>query len=103
MKLEPNICPVCWAFQNPDTGKCLVCGEKYHILDVPVSLNPNQEPYFGRFLAPCVNGFITFYADAQMEFIRPLSGVEGQIKLTFDFIPDDETQTLLQAYPNAAL
>ena len=103
MKLEPNICPVCWAFQDPDTGKCLVCGEKYHILDVPVSLNPNQEPYYGKFLVSCANGFFTFYANAQMEFIRPPSGIEGQIKLIFDFIPDDKTQSLLQIYTNAAL
>ena len=103
MKLEPNICPVCWAFQDPDTGKCLVCGEKYHILDVPVSLNPNQEPYFGKFLIPCANGFFTFYANAQMEFIHPPSGIEGQIKLIFDFIPDDKTQALLQLYTGAAL
>ena len=115
MKLEPNICPVCWAFQNPDTGRCLVCDEKYHILDVPVSLNPNQEPYFGRFLVPFANGFITFYADARMEFICPPPleitadvkafpiNDESQIRLTFDFIPDDETQTLLKVYTGAAL
>ena len=102
MKLEPNICPVCWAMQNPADGTCLVCGEKYRILDVPISLNPNQEPYFDRFLVPCANGFITFYATARMEFIRPPSEIEGQIKLIFDFVPDDETQTLLQVYTNAA-
>ena len=94
MKLEPNICPVCWAFQNPDTGRCLVCGEKYHILDVPILFTPNQEPYFGKFLMPCANGFFTFYADAQ---------IEGQMKLTFDFVPDDKTQTLFQMHTDAAL
>ena len=115
MKLEPNICLVCWAMQNPTDGTCLVCGEKYNILDVPVSLNPNQKPYFGKFLVPFANGFITFYADARMEFICPPPleitadvkafpiNDESQIRLTFDFIPDDETQTLLQVYTNAAL
>ena len=103
MKLEPNICPVCWAFQNPDTGRCLVCGEKYHILDVPISFAPNQESYFGKFLMPYANGFFTFYADAQIEFIRPPLGIEGQMKLTFDFVPDDKTQTLFQIHTDAAL
>lgn len=27
----PNICPVCWAFQDPDTHKCLCCGHTWHI------------------------------------------------------------------------
>ena len=112
MKLEPNICPVCWAMQNPADGTCLVCGEKYRILDIPISLNPNQEPYFDRFLVPCSNGFITFYATVRMEYICPpleinqditiFSHEKQEVKLVFDFVPDDETQTLLQVYTNAA-
>lgn len=27
-----GVCPVCQAFQDPDTGKCLVCGHTYHVL-----------------------------------------------------------------------
>lgn len=27
----PGICPVCWAFQDPITGKCLHCGQVWHI------------------------------------------------------------------------
>lgn len=27
----PGICPVCWAFQDPTTGKCLCCGQVWHI------------------------------------------------------------------------
>ena len=37
---EPGICPVCWAFQDPNTGKCLVCDKAYVVLDInPQSLN----------------------------------------------------------------
>lgn len=37
---ESGICPVCWAFQDPDTGKCLVCGKSYTILNIePLPLN----------------------------------------------------------------
>ena len=32
---EKHICPVCWAFQDPKTGKCLVCGKAYTIFDGP--------------------------------------------------------------------
>ena len=37
---EPGICPVCWAFQDPDTGECLVCGKSYTVLNIePLPLN----------------------------------------------------------------
>ena len=32
---EKHICPICWAFQNPKTGECLVCGKTYTIFDGP--------------------------------------------------------------------
>ena len=31
---ESGICPVCWAFQDPDTGNCLVCGKSYTVLNI---------------------------------------------------------------------
>ena len=41
---EKHICPVCWAFQDPNTGKCLVCGEKYYILNTPLlPLSPEEK------------------------------------------------------------
>lgn len=36
---ESGICPVCWAFQDPDTGDCLVCGKTYTVLNIePIPL-----------------------------------------------------------------
>ena len=32
---EKHVCPICWAFQNPKTGECLVCGKAYTIIDAP--------------------------------------------------------------------
>ena len=32
---EKHVCPICWAFQNPATGRCLVCGKAYTIFDGP--------------------------------------------------------------------
>ena len=32
---EKHVCPICWAFQNPATGCCLVCGRAYTIFDGP--------------------------------------------------------------------
>lgn len=31
---ESGICPVCWAFQDPATGNCLVCGKSYTVLNI---------------------------------------------------------------------
>ena len=36
---EKHICPICWAFQDPTTGKCLVCGKNYNYIYMPVPLN----------------------------------------------------------------
>lgn len=31
LELE-GLCPVCWAFQDPTTHKCLCCGREWHIV-----------------------------------------------------------------------
>ena len=107
MKLEPHFCPVCWAMQNPETGHCLVCGDKYNILDVPVTLLPQERP-FAHFLMPFKHGFITFYAnvelDVRQERDERIIGSEtnlvshNQAQLVFDFGPDDDTGAILNIY-----
>lgn len=32
---EPFVCPICWALQNPENGKCLVCGKAYTVFNGP--------------------------------------------------------------------
>lgn len=110
MKLEPHVCPVCWAFQDPDTGHCLVCGEKYYVLDVPTAPLGGEKP-FGHFLMPFINGFVTFYAEASVDIqsnrCEEISGkdiismpvsCEDEATVTFNIIPDDNTGTLFKFY-----
>lgn len=104
---EKHICPVCWAFQDPNTGKCLVCGEKYYILNVPLQSLSSDEKQPSKYLLPFINGFITFTSCPTMETTQnnevslygdiPVS-CNNHAQLTFDFIPDKETNTLFQVY-----
>ena len=61
--LEEHICPLCNAFQDPDTGECLICGKHYHILDIP---NTSDREPIGDFIVPLSNGFLTFKASVEM-------------------------------------
>ena len=64
---EEYICPVCLAFKDPATGVCLVCGKKYHLLDIPMSLEDGAETKITDFIVPFQNGFMTFKAKPMME------------------------------------
>jgi len=98
---EKHICPVCWAFQDPDTGKCLICGKRYHILDIP-------EP-IGDFIVPLSNGFLTFKASVETRIEEKADTILdprcGEIlipptydaKIIFHFLADDNN-TLYQFY-----
>ena len=109
---EEHICPLCGAFQNPDTGECLICGKSYHILDIPASTLVTRNGYaVGDFLVPLPNGFLTFKAIVEMtveQEQRPTlqynkeeipSAFRNEAKLTFHFVADnDEKGTLFQIY-----
>lgn len=109
--MEPNICPLCWAFQNPNTGECLVCGKHYHLLDVPIT--SFSEPCIGDFVIPLPNGFLTFKASAAMtveqdyvaapynrELVLPPT---NDVALTFHFLPEsDEPHSVFQIYGGRA-
>lgn len=112
---EKHICPVCWAFQDPDTGECLVCGEKYYILNMPLlPLLPEEKTEIKpcKYLLPFSNGFITFTSQPTMEITRdnevslycdiPIS-CNNHAQLTFEFIPEDKTNTLFQVYSGYSL
>ena len=111
MKLEPNICPVCWAMQNPADGTCLVCGEKYHVLDIPFKTATSNDRPFASFLMPLENGFIVFDAEASLEVRTAERHVsermpftcEDEAVLTLKFIPEDDTNTLFKLYLESVL
>lgn len=46
---EPFVCPICWALQNPENGKCLVCGKAYTVFNGPPividEFNPSRDYY----------------------------------------------------------
>lgn len=104
--LEEHICPLCNAFQDPDTGECLICGKHYHVLDIPNTLD--CEP-IGDFIVPLSNGFLTFKASVEMAIeenteteIDPKCGEilippNYGAKIIFHFLTDDNN-TLYQFY-----
>ena len=104
--LEEHICPLCNAFQDPDTGKCLICGKHYHVLDIPNTAD--NEP-IGDFIVPLSNGFLTFRASVEMAIeehpetmIDPKCGEilippKYEAKIIFHFLTD-ENNTLYQFY-----
>ena len=81
---EDYICPVCLAFKDPATGVCLVCGKKYHSLDIPISLEDGVAAKIADFIIPFQNGFITFKA-------KPMMEINKRAALTFEFLPDLDT------------
>lgn len=103
---ESGICPLCNAFQDPDTGKCLVCGKRYYVLDIP---NVTDHNPIGDFIIPLSNGFLTFKASVEMAveentntIIDPRCGEilippSYEAKITFHFLTD-ENDTLYQFY-----
>lgn len=111
--VEENICPVCLAFQNPNTGECLVCGKKYHTINIPtdISLCQNDNNPID-FIVHFNNGFMTFSSYPRMEINRSqdeviLNGIpqfffldnyKNEAKIVFDFIPDEKTKTLFTVY-----
>ena len=114
---ERHVCPICWALQDPDTGECLVCGEKYYILNVPLlplplSSEEKTDIKPCKYLLPFSNGFITFTSQPTMEIVRdnevslygeiPIS-CNNHAQLTFEFIPEDKTDTLFQVYSGYSL
>lgn len=106
--MEPNICPLCWAFQNPNTGECLVCGKHYHLLDVPIT--SFSEPCVGDFVVPLPNGFLTFKASVVMTITQEqtttlyhneslLLPPTNDVALTFNFLAEtDEPHSVFQIY-----
>lgn len=97
---EPGICPVCNAFQDPDTGNCLICGKHYHLLDIPKDKIDNS--LVGDFFVRLPNGFLTFRAMVEMVVEHEQrttlrynkkeipSIFRDEAKLIFRFINDDD-------------
>lgn len=104
--LEEHICPLCNAFQDPDTGKCLICGKHYHVLDIP---NAADSSPTGDFIIPLSKGFLTFKALVEMVIEENTEAIidprYGKIlippiqdaKIIFHLLNDDNN-TLYQFY-----
>lgn len=96
-------CPLCNAFKDPDTGKCLVCGKDYHVLDIPT--DGNNEFLAADFLIPFKNGYITFQAAPRMEVVpTSISFDEPRIfkyekaQLNFTFLPQGKEEVLFSCF-----
>ena len=87
---EEHICPVCWAFQDPDTGNCLVCGKTYTVLNIePLPLRG-----FGRtqdFAIPIHdlerNGYLTIKGCPEITIEN--SGHQNIVKFSIEAYPYD--------------
>lgn len=98
---EDYICPVCLAFKDPATGVCLACGKKYHLLDIPISLEDGAETKITDFIIPFQNGFMTFKARPTMEISCDSLEIDKDLTiypsfrkkatLTFEFLPKLDT------------
>ena len=103
---ESNICPVCWAFQDPNTGRCLVCGKRYNVLNIPPVIVPCQETIIDSFVIPYPNGNLIFDASVTMECYAGDAFSDASLQITptnkaqivFDLKPDKDTNTLFTFY-----
>lgn len=79
---EPNICPVCWAFQNPETKKCLVCGKAYNTF-VGEPINLDEGNYITDYCIPIIHrgkkGYLTIRG------LPSLTGMMDNSKYSFSF------------------
>ena len=96
---ESGICPVCWAFQDPDTGKCLVCGKTYTILNI----EPLPLKGFGRtqdFAIPIhdstQNGYLTIQGCPEITIEN--NGYQNTVKFSIEAHPYDIDNKIFSIY-----
>lgn len=98
---ERHICPVCWAFQDPDTGNCLVCGKTYTVLNIePLPLRG-----FGRtqdFAIPIHdldrNGYLTIQGCPEITIEN--SGRQNIVKFSIEAHPYDIDNKIFSIHLN---
>ena len=98
---ERHICPVCWAFQDPNTGECLVCGKTYTVLNIePLPLRG-----FGRmqdFAIPIHdlerNGYLTIKGYPEITIEN--SGRQNIVKFSIEAHPYDTDNKIFSIYLN---
>ena len=96
---ESGICPVCWAFQDPDTGKCLVCGKTYTVLNI----DPLPLKGLGRtqdFAIPIhdstKNGYLTIRGCPEITIEN--NGLQNTIKFSIEAHPYDIDNKICSIY-----
>ena len=86
---EKHICPVCWAFKDPRTNRCLVCDKSYIILmDEPVALqgdNPIKD-YCMPVISNGKVGFLTFRGHPFLT--STVDNFTNSFSFTIDILPD---------------
>ena len=81
-----GICPVCQAFQDPATGKCLVCGRTYNVLvGEPLSLDGHNCLQYYAIPVRYKNhiGYLTLCGEPKLNYDK-LYGDETKITFTID-------------------
>lgn len=88
-----GICPVCQAFQDPATGKCLVCGRTYHVLvGEPLPLDGYNRLQYYAIPVQYQNrvGYLTLCGEPRLNY--DTSYGEGKVTFTIEAVPDTDSQ-----------
>lgn len=88
-----GICPVCQAFQDPATGKCLVCGRAYHVLvGEPLSLDECNRLQYYAIPVRYKNyiGYLTLLGEPKLTY--EVSDGEKNAVFTIEAVPDKDNQ-----------
>lgn len=89
-----GICPVCQAFQDPATGKCLVCGRTYHVLvGEPLPLDGYNRLQYYAIPVQYQNriGYLTLRGEPKLNYDELYSG-EKRVTFTIEAVPDADSQ-----------
>ena len=92
-----GICPVCQAFQDPATGKCLVCGRTYNVLvGEPLSLDEHNRLQYYAIPVQYKNhiGYLTLCGEPKLNYDK-LYGDEKKFTFTIEAVPDTDKDNQL--------
>ena len=92
-----GICPVCQAFQDPATGKCLVCGRAYNVLvGEPLSLDEHNHLQYYAIPVRYQNhiGYLTLCGEPKLNYDK-LYGDEKKFTFTIEAVPDTDKDNQL--------
>ena len=83
------LCPKCQAICDPDTGECLICGERHHQFSgAPINFVDIYSPAYFTFPILTEKGpaTLTFYGYPKISNYNGLGGTKNTGELKFQFL-----------------